>query len=158
MQYIRLARELEGVYTDLVWLSQTAHQMWRAAYTPAVVAPEVELVACFRDCTPLVHDEPVWATECEYDCEEWVHCCSEPPEALAGGSPRRRAADHTAPSLAEGLQIDSPPPLSGSTSGLSQGEVPELVPKTPMEAQRPLHWILRPHLLEVLYELLLVAR
>ena len=100
MQYIRLARELEGVYSDLVWLSETAQHLWRAAYTPVVVAPEVELVACFRDCTPLVHDEPVWFTEADYDCEEWVHCCIDPPEAPACGAPRPRAPGHTGPSPA----------------------------------------------------------
>ena len=135
MQYIRLARELEGVCTDLMWLSQTAQQLWRAAYMPAAVAaPEVELVACFRDCTPLVHEEPVWFTEAEYDCEEWVHCCSEPPEALAGGSPRRWAADRTAPSLCEvcalpPLHVDSSPPCPGRSCGPSQEEVPSRVPK-----------------------------
>ena len=73
MQYVRLARELEGVYTDLVWLAQTAQQLAQAAYAPVTVtAPEVELVACFRDCTPMEHEDPVWSTACEYDCEEWV--------------------------------------------------------------------------------------
>ena len=129
MQYIRLARELEGIYTDLLWLAETAQQVVRAAYTPvAATAPEVELVTCFREC-PLVHEEPVWFTEAEYDCEEWVHCCSEASAALPCGAPRPTGSDRTVPSLAEGLQTDSPPPLSGSTSGLSQGEVPELVPK-----------------------------
>ena len=128
MQYIRLARELEGIYTDLLWLAETAQEVVRAAYMPvAATAPEVELVTCFREC-PLVHEEPVWFTEAEYDCEEWVHCCSE-ASALPCGAPRPRDSDHTAPSLAEGLQIDSPPLLSGSTSGLSHLEVPELVLK-----------------------------
>ena len=135
MQYIRLARELEGVYSDQVWLSQTAQQLWRAAYMPAAVAaPEVELVACFRDCTPLVHEDPVWFTEAEYDCEEWVHCCSEPAEVLACGAPRPRDSFHTAPSLAEAcasprLHAAPSEPLPGSTPGPSQAEVPELVPK-----------------------------
>ena len=129
MQYIRLARELEGIYTDLLWLAETAQQVVRAAYTPvAATSPEIELVTCFREC-PLVHEEPVWFTEAEYDCEEWVHCCSEASAALPCDAPRPRESGHTAPSLAEGLQIDSPPLLSGSISGLPQGEVPELVPK-----------------------------
>ena len=135
MQYIRLARELEGVYSDLIWLSETAQHLWRAAYTPAAVAaPEVELVACFRDCTPLVHEDPVWFTEAEYDCEEWVHCCSEPFEAPACGSPRPKAPCRTVPSLAEAcawspLHADSSPPSSGRSLGLSHEEAPELVPK-----------------------------
>ena len=134
MQYIRLARELEGVYTDLIWLSETAQHMWRATYAPVVVAPEVELVACFRDCTPLVHEDPVWFTEAEYDCEEWVHCCSEPPEAPACGAPRPRAPGRTFPSPASACawplpHADSSPPFSGSSPGLSQEEVPERVPK-----------------------------
>ena len=135
MQYIRLARELEGIYTDLLWLADTAQQLVHAMYTPvAATAPEVELVACFRECTPLEHEEPVWFTEAEYDCEEWVHCCSEPAEALPCGSPRQKVASHTAPSLVEAcalpwLHADSSPPLSGSSPGLSQEEEPELVLK-----------------------------
>ena len=134
MQYNRLARELEGIYTDLLWLAETAQQVVRAAYTPAAaVAPEVELVACFREC-PLVHEEPVWCTEAEYDCEEWVHCCSEASAALPCGAPRPRDSGHTAPSLSEVCALRSPhedcaPPLSGRSLGPSQGEVPELVPK-----------------------------
>ena len=134
MQYIRLARELEGIYTDLLWLAETAQQVVRAAYTPvAATAPEVELVTCFREC-PLVHEEPVWFTEAEYDCEEWVHCCSEASAALPCGAPRPRDSDRTAPSLAEacalpGLHVDSSPRLSESSPGPSQGEVPELVLK-----------------------------
>ena len=127
MQYIRLARELEGVYTDLLWLADTATQL-------AASAPEVEMVACFRECLPLEHEEPVWFTEAEYDCEEWVHCCSEPAEALACGAPRPRDSFHTSPSLAEAcawprLHASSSPPPSESSPGLSQEEVPELVPK-----------------------------
>ena len=135
MQYIRLARELEGVYTDLLWLADTATQLARAAYMPAAAsAPEVEMVACFRECLPLEHEEPVWFTEAEYDCEEWVHCCSERPEAPACDSPRPRGPDRTLPSLAEAcawshLHADSSPPHSGRSLGLSQEEVPELVPK-----------------------------
>ena len=131
MQYVRWARELEGVYSDLIWLSETAQHLWRAAYTPAV-APEVELVACFRDCTPLVHDEPVWFTECDYDCEEWVHCGIAEAASLDGHAQRPR--DQYPPGLFEFCASPRPHAvpselLPENSPGLSQAEVPELVPK-----------------------------
>ena len=135
MQYIRLARELEGVYTDLQWLVVTAQQLVRALYTPvAATAPEVEMVACFRDCTPMEHDAPVWFTECEYDFEEWVHCGIEEDMAVACDAQRPTAPPPTSRSLGEvcalpRLHGDTSPPLSGSTLGRSQGEEPERVPK-----------------------------
>ena len=132
MQYIRLARELEGIYTDLLWLAETAHQVVRAAYTPAaVVAPEVEMVACFREC-PLVHEEPVWFTEAEYDCEEWVHCGIA--EAASQDGHAQRPRDQYPPGLFDfcaspRLHAAPSEPPPESTPGPSQAEVPELVPK-----------------------------
>ena len=133
MQYIRLARELEGVYTDLLWLADTATQLARAAYMPAAAsAPEVEMVACFRECLPLEHEEPVWFTEAEYDCEEWVHCGIAEAASRDGHGPRPR--DQYPPGLSEFFAC--PPPhaapselLPESTPSRSQAEVPELVPK-----------------------------
>ena len=131
MQYIRLARELEGIYTDLWWLAQTAQQLAHAAYTPvAVTAPEVELVACFRNCTPMEHDEPVW----EYDFEEWVHCSTEQAVAQACGARPPRVSSEIFPTLAELCALRPPhaersPPPSGSSPGPSQAEEPEKVPK-----------------------------
>ena len=134
MGYIRLTREIASVlpatreaYRDLVWLANMAHATWQPI---AVHSPDIELVACFRDCTPMVNDEPVWSTECEYDCEEWVHCGSA--ESTAVGDDARPPTDpfRTSPSLAEVCAL---PPLHEemssllpeSSPGLSQGEVPE---------------------------------
>ncbi len=39
----------------------------------------VEMIEGFRKCLPLVHEEPVWATECDGDNEEW--CVILPPLA-----------------------------------------------------------------------------
>ena len=69
MFYLRTARELAGfllaareAYRYLFWLYDMARAKWiPVAFSP----PEVEMVACFRDCTPMEHGQPVWFTECE---------------------------------------------------------------------------------------------
>ena len=136
MEYIQVARELASIvptareaYRDMLWLYGVA----RATWTPAASsAPEVEMVACFRDCIPLEHDEPVWSTECEYDCEEWVHCGIAEAASEDDHAPRPRY--QYPPGLSE-LCAWSPPhatlseQLPESTPCLSQAEVPELVAK-----------------------------
>ena len=136
--YLRTARELAGflpaareAYRDLLWLYEIARVTW----IPVVVnPPEVEMVACFRTCTPMEHDEPVWFTECEYDCEEWVHCGILQAIAAGDDALRPTASFDTSPSLAEVCSLPSPHAatsslLPESNSCLSQGEVPERVPK-----------------------------
>ena len=67
MEYIQVARELASIvptareaYRDMLWLYGVA----RATWTPAASsAPEVEMVACFRECVPLEHEAEVWSTE-----------------------------------------------------------------------------------------------
>ena len=129
MEYIRIARELAGVYRDLLWL----YNMARATWTPiAFASPEVELVACFRECTPMHHDEPVWFTDCEYDCEEWVHCGTA--EVFSDGDVRPpRASFHTSSSLAELAALPQPractaQPVAESTFGPSQADMPLRLP------------------------------
>ena len=63
MAYFRLARELARIvpaarelYRDLVWMAEVAHTTWQPV---ASSRPEVELVECFRERLPLVHEEPV---------------------------------------------------------------------------------------------------
>ena len=117
--YLRTARELAGflpavreAYRDLLWLYDIARATWQpVTFTP----PEVELVACFRDCTPLEHEEPVWFTELEYDHEEWVHCGIL--ESMARDDDVRRPMDscRIAPSLAEVCAL---PRLHAATSSL----------------------------------------
>ena len=130
MEYIRMARELAGVYRDLLWLYDIA----RATWTPiAFASPEVELVACFRECTPMHHDEPVWFTDCEYDCEEWVHCGIAESRASGGGARPPRGSFDTSPSLAELAALPLPractaQPSSESTFGPSQADMPLRVP------------------------------
>ena len=136
MYYLRTAREIAGilpaareVYRDALWLYDIA----RATWTPvAYSAPEVELVACFRDCLPLEHEAEVWATDCEYDCEDWVHCGIWEAASEDGHAPRPR--HQYPPGLAEFCA--SPPPhavlsepLPESSPGPSQAEAPELVLK-----------------------------
>ena len=138
MEYLQVARELASIvptareaYRDMLWLYGVA----RATWTPAASsAPEVEMVACFRECLPLEHEAEVWSTECEYDCEEWVHCGISESMAPRDDAPRHRVRDHTFPSLAEvcaytRLHEDMSSLSPGSSPGLSQGEVPERVPK-----------------------------
>ena len=136
MEYIQVARELASIvptareaYRDMLWLYGVARATWIPA---ASSAPEVEMVACFRDCIPLEHDEPVWSTECEYDCEEWVHCGIA--EAASRGGHAQRPRDQYPPELFEFCASPRPHaapsgPLPESTLGPSQAEVPELVPK-----------------------------
>ena len=137
MEYIRVARELAGIvpavrglYSDLVWLVEVV-RTWQPDTSGR---PEVELVECFRECLPLEHDEPVWSTECEYDCEEWVHCSSERVGVQACDARPPRASSDTFPSLAELCAWSLPhaerslPPCE-STPGPSQAEVPQRVPK-----------------------------
>ena len=94
MEYIQVARELASIvptareaYRDMLWLYGVA----RATWTPAASSPpEVEMVACFRECVPLEHEAEVWSTECEYDCEEWVHCGIAEAASRDGHVPRPR--------------------------------------------------------------------
>ena len=136
MEYIQVARELASIvptareaYRDMLWLYGVA----RATWTPAASsAPEVEMVACFRDCVPLEHEAEVWSTECEYDCEEWVHCGIAEAASQGGHAPRPR--DQYPPGLFEFCASPRPhaapsEPLPESTPGPSQAEVPELVLK-----------------------------
>ena len=136
MEYIQVARELASIvptareaYRDMLWLYGVA----RATWTPAASsAPEVEMVACFRECVPLEHEAEVWSTECEYDCEEWVHCGIAEAASQDGHAPRPR--DQYPPGLSEFCASPRPhaapsEPLPESTPGPSQAEVPELVPK-----------------------------
>ena len=136
MEYIQVARELASIvptareaYRDMLWLYGVA----RATWTPAASSPpEVEMVACFRECVPLEHEAEVWSTECEYDCEEWVHCGISEAASQDGHAPR--PIHQYPPGLSElcacpppHAVLSEPPP--GSTPGPSQAEVPELVPK-----------------------------
>ena len=136
MEYIQVARERASIvptareaYRDMLWLYGVA----RATWTPAASsAPEVEMVACFRECVPLEHEAEVWSTECEYDCEEWVHCGIAEAASEDGHAPRPR--HQYPPGLFEFCAC--PPPhaalselLPESTPSRSQAEVPELVPK-----------------------------
>ena len=138
MEYIQVARELASIvptareaYRDMLWLYGVA----RATWTPAAnSAPEVEMVACFRECVPLEHEAEVWSTECEYDCEEWVQCGTAESTAPGDDAPRHRVRDRTSPSLPEvcalpPLHVDSSPPCPGRSCGPSQEEVPARVPK-----------------------------
>ncbi len=62
MWYVRTAREIATIAKDLYWLAEMAKD---ALCTPAREPPEIELIEQFRECTPPVHEEPVWGTEAE---------------------------------------------------------------------------------------------
>ena len=73
MQALCAARQLVSVYQDVRWavgVGAAWYDAWRAP--PRLGPPMVELIEGFRKCVPLVHEEPVWATECDWDNEEWT--------------------------------------------------------------------------------------
>ena len=73
MQYVRLARELAGMYRDALWLAEVA----KAALSPLPPgSPEIELIECFRDCLPLRQEPEIWQTEADYDCDTWTFVSS----------------------------------------------------------------------------------
>ena len=80
MNVLYTARQLVSVCQDVRWavgVGAAWYETWRAP--PAIGPPMVELIEGFRKCVPLVHAEPVWASECDWDHEEW--CVILPPIA-----------------------------------------------------------------------------
>ena len=69
MWYVRTAREAAQIVKDLWWLVELAQDAYaKAPQKP----PEVELIEKFRDCKPLVHEEPIWGTEAEEFDAGWA--------------------------------------------------------------------------------------
>ena len=78
MNVLCTARQLVSVYQDVRWVVGVGAawcDAWRA--NPVTGPAMVEMIADFRSCVPLVHPEPVWGTECDWDHEEW--CVILPP-------------------------------------------------------------------------------
>ena len=61
---IRSVRDLKGLYDDVRWAVEIGGDLLEKWRTPDVPSPpEIELIEKFRDCLPLVHDEPLWFEE-----------------------------------------------------------------------------------------------
>ena len=69
MWYVRTVREAAQIVKDLWWFAEMAKD---ACSAPPPSPREVELTERFRECKPLIHDEPIWGTEAEEFDAGWA--------------------------------------------------------------------------------------